>query len=102
MPKVSKDEVHGVPPKTEWMGAAISTAMIAIKGINFTLQQMVIKTAARLDVPQSAVKIHYGRYSALWGWCATVTHEKEVFSLTVPDPMHALAALVDKIERGER
>lgn len=84
----------------EWMGVGIQAAMAAMKGVNFTLQQMVSKTAGRLDVAESQVGVSFGRSSeGVWGWQATMTKGgvRHVGS-RVPDPMNALGALVQEIE----
>lgn len=84
----------------EWMGAGIQVAMAAMRGVNFTLQQMVGKTASRLDVAESQIAVSFGRSSeGNWGWQASVTKGgvKHV-GTRLPDPMHALGALVEDIE----
>lgn len=88
-------------PKTlAWMGTGIQVAMAAIKGINFTLQQMVTKTAGKLDVAESAIEIGFGRSEAgHWGWRAIVTKaDVRHTGSRQQDPMHALGVLVEEIE----
>lgn len=89
------------PKALEWMGTGIQAAMIAMKGVNFTLKQMVTKTAARLNVAESQVAVSFGRSDgpATWGWQASVTKGGVRHTGTsMPDPMHALGSLVQEIE----
>ncbi len=89
------------PKALEWMGMGIQAAMAAMKGVNFTLQQMVTRTASRLNVAEAQVDVSFGRSEAgHWGWQATVTkggvrHQGP----RLPDPMHALGMLVQDIEK---
>lgn len=71
--------------------------------VNFLLKQLVTRTAERLDVGASRVRLDFGRVDDDFLWTAkvvaTLLHEGQNFvGEPSNDPMQAVANLVDQVE----
>lgn len=90
----------------EWMGVAVAAGNTIIRGANFALQQMLTRTASRLDIADSAIRIEFRRMEHnVYRWVAVATFHDRSPSYDVMgaamDPMHALAELVEKVEQND-
>ena len=77
----------------------------AVTAVNFLLQQLVTRTAAKLDVGESRVRLDFGRRrnDNSFAWTATLYTSRDAASGVVhegvaQDPMGAVAALVEEVE----
>ena len=92
----------------EWMGVAVDAGATLMKGANFTLRQMITRSASRLDVAESSIRVDYGKQkTGYWAWTAKLIRDERsgdrVRRLveereSADDPMTALGRLVERVE----
>lgn len=107
MAKIDED----VPPAVkmaQWMGVAADAGATLMRGANFTLRQMITRTASRLDVAESAIRVDYGKQkTGHWAWTAKLVRDEHSGDKVrrmveereaADDPMTALGRLVERVE----
>jgi hypothetical protein len=80
-----------------WLGAALETGNKLMTGANFTLKQLIQRTASHLDVAESEIRLDFGKTDGQWCWTAKAKVDSWS-SASAEDPMHALAALAEKMK----